>query len=412
MKILQINKFYYPRGGAEHHMFDLAALLASEGHTVIPFAMHHPQNVPTPYSRYFVSEADFSRSSWRAFKEFGRVLYSREAKRQVSKLIADERPDIAHVHLLYHHLSPSVLVALKNAGIPVVLTIHDWKLLCPSYTLFTQGQPCTRCMGGHYGQATAHRCIRNELLPSVLASLEAFFHHAKKYYEEYIDALVAPSHFVKEMFVHFGWPAEKITIVPHFLSPRLPIVADPLPAAHPPRFAYVGRLSPEKGVSELVSYWLDKKIPYSLEMYGTGPLEDELRYTLASQRNGARIVLLGQADRSTLWKRLATASAVVVPTRMYETFGLVVLEALAAGIPVVASRRGALAEIVEQSHAGVLFDWSETGVPLMQALESVLKRSNDWRSRAHHYITTHHQPKSYYQELMAVYHALLTNRPK
>jgi glycosyltransferase involved in cell wall biosynthesis len=408
MKILQLNKFFYPRGGAEHHMFDLIDLLTSKGHTVIPFSMHHPANKPSPYSSYFVSEADFSKSNWRAFKELKRVLYSREAEHKLRHLIHRERPDVAHAHLLYHHLSPSVLVALKKAGIPVVMTIHDWKLLCPNYKLFTEGAPCTRCRGHHYEQATLHRCVRDEVLPSMLASIESWFHHSKRYYEDYIDLLIAPSHFVKEMFEYFGWPKEKIKLLPHFLPPGLEVVETPIPTK--PRFAYVGRLSAEKGIKELVHEWFNKKIPYTLEIYGAGPLEDELRLLLASQKGEPRVVLLGQMDRATLWRRLRSAAGVVIPTLMFETFGLVAIEAFASGIPVIASRRGALSELVERSGAGTLFDWSSSGITLLAALESAWRRRVDLRHRAHVYMSSEHKSDSYYNELMALYHQVLTNR--
>lgn len=418
MKILQINKFFYRRGGAEQHLFDLIDLLQAHGHSVIPFAGAHPKNEPSDYSRYWPSWVEWGNFSWQNIFSIPRLIYSREAKRKLAALIAAERPDIAHAHLIYHHLSPSVLVALKQAKIPVVLTIHDWKLLCPNYILYTEGELCIRCKDRKYIHAARHRCIHNKLLPSLVASLEAYVHHAKRYYEDYIDALIAPSDFVREMFIDFGWPSEKITVLPHFLSNSIERASSPAAGPSPiltigasavePVFVYAGRLSLEKGIRELVNYWIDKKVPYRLDVFGSGELEEELRARVGAA-HCASVVLQGAKPRAYIMEQLPTYSALIIPSLVYEIFGLVAIEAWAQGVPVVAHRRGALTELVTNSKAGVLFDWSEVGISLSDALHDLLAGRNTLAKHALSYLHRHHQSEPYYKALLDIY-ARLTNR--
>ena len=145
MKILMCNSFYYLRGGSERCFFDLMALLRSNGHEVIPFSMHHERNEPTPYDEYFLSAIDFpsmlgkDSSLGDKFTVMERVIYSREARRKIKKLIADTRPDIAHIHGIASETSPSILPALKTAGIPIVQTLHDYRLICPNTSFVSHG---------------------------------------------------------------------------------------------------------------------------------------------------------------------------------------------------------------------------------------------------------------------------------
>lgn len=141
MNILQVNKYYFLRGGAERYLFDATAWLEHEGHTVIPFAMQHPSNVPTPFAPYFVSSVETQKVSFGlgALKTVGRMNYSFEARRQMDRLIRETRPDLAHVHNVYTQLSPSVLLALKQQRIPVVMTVHDHHLVSPQYNIWAQG---------------------------------------------------------------------------------------------------------------------------------------------------------------------------------------------------------------------------------------------------------------------------------
>lgn len=398
MRILQINKFFYRRGGADHHFLDLCDLLEEKGDRVSVFSMQDRRNRPSIYEKYFVSNAEYGRFNPRSFLRPFRILYSLEAERKISALIAKEKPEIAHIHLIYHHLSPSVLVGLKKAGVPVVMTIHDWKALCPNYTLFTEGSPCERCLGGKYIQCYKHRCIKNSPSMSLFAAAEAYFHHAKKYYEKYVDLLIAPSQFVKDKFVHFGWPENKIRVLPHFLP--LGFSVSTLAPSIPPKqlFVYIGRLSPEKGADKLVAWWLKNEPKIPLEVYGDGPLKGKIS-EMVSAASAKNILLHGQASREEIYAGIEDATAVILPSVAWETFGLTAIESWSHGLPVVASNRGAYSELVKRSRAGVLFDWEKDD------LRSALNLSADpaLRQNALSYMALNHAPQDYYDRLMQIY---------
>jgi len=405
MRILQVNKFYYRRGGADHHFLDLCDLLEKHGEAVIPFSMLDERNEPTPYSDYFVSNIELGHVGLSNIFRAGRVLYSFEAKRKITRLIADVEPEIAHLHLIYHHLSPSILPPLKKAGVPVVMTIHDWKAICPNYSLFTEGKPCVRCRGGHYWQSTRHLCMRHSLLRSAMSTVEAYFHHFRRYYEDYIDLLIAPIDFVKEMFVFFGWPENKIVVLPHFLAEDFIRLKKPTSPPVRPRFIYAGRLAPEKGIEQLVETWLKEKIAGGLDIFGEGPLGEKIRSMVAA---GGRkdIVCHGAIGRDELAKRLPNYTAMIMPSVWYEIFGLAAIEAFARGVPVVASQRGSLVELVETSKAGVLFEWEKGPDSLPRALERLYANLEGYRQRAIDYMEGHHQAEEYYAALKNIYFKL------
>jgi len=402
MKILQVNKFFYRRGGADHHFFDLCDLLKKKGNEVVEFSMRDKRNDPSIYENFFVSHAEFGKLNVRSLVNSFRMIYSFEAKRKISALIKKEKPDIAHLHLFYHHLSPSILVALKKAGIPIVMTLHDWKAICPNYSLFTEGAPCERCKGGKYIECAKHRCVHNSLAQSAWASLEAYIHHAKKYYENYIDLYIAPSRFVKDKFIEFGWSEKKIKVLPHFLPSDFKIIDESYPAPNKPCFAYIGRLSKEKGIDRLVEWWIKNKKKDNLEIFGEGPLY-EVTKKMIDNSGMKNIYLRGQTAKEKIFETARDITAVIMPSVGYETFGLTAIESMARGLPVVASNRGALSELIVSSGGGVLFDFDEDN------LNEALNKSSDFNLRlnALNYIGSHHRPDDYYNELIKIYHQLI-----
>ncbi len=350
MKILQVNKFYHLRGGAERYMIDLSHLLEERGHTVIPFAMQHPNNLPSPYQEYFVSQVDTHASPWSAagITAAARVLWSKEAANKMEQLIEKTKPDIAHVHLIYHHLSPSILPVLVRHRIPIVLTLSDYKLICPNYKLYTEGSPCERCRGGKYYEATLHKCLRDSVAASALGSVEMYLHKMLQVYERSVNLFVAPSHFVRDEFVKFGQDGLKIRVFPYFL-PAIPSLEKR--NAREPVILYVGRLSKEKGVDKFLEMVHTLPSPWRIAIVGTGPEEAALK-----ERFGKRsdVVFVGHAAGDALAAWYRRASIVVVPSQFYEPFGIVVIEALSYGVPVIASNRGALPEIIDHEETGLI----------------------------------------------------------
>lgn len=348
MKIVFANKYFFLKGGAERYLFELRDLLAKHGHEVVPFAMEDARDLPTEWKRYFVSpvETERVRFGLSGLKTAGRMLYSFEARRKFAKLLDAAKPDLVHVHNIYHQISPSILPEAKKRGLPVVMTAHDYKLVAPNYSLFHDGAICERTKPDKYLEAVKHRCIKGSRLASALTAFEMMLHKRLGLYRDNVDLIVAPSRFVQALLVEYGLDAAKVAHVPHFVD------ASSWTPRHEGAYAlYVGRLSEEKGVDVLIRAAAKRKdIP--LRVVGTGPAEAALR-TLAKELGAANVAFAGHRTGDELRKEYLGARFVVVPSVWYEVFGLIVLEAYASGKPVVVSQIGGLAELVREGETGL-----------------------------------------------------------
>ena len=375
MKVLQINKFYFDQGGAEHYMFGLIDLLKKNGHQAIPFAMQDQQNVKSEYSEYFPTHVETASPSQvkEKLRVTGRMLYSFEVKKRLGELICKTKPDIAHLHNIYHQLSPSILSVLKKHKIPTVMTVHDYKLVCPNYILYTQGAVCRRCQGGKYYQAVKNKCLKNSSSASCLAAAEAYFHKLIKIYQKNIDLFITPSEFVKNILVEFGFDPKKITVLPHFID--LPRVESQNESSER-YFLYVGRLKQEKGVDVLIK--AISKLPNTrLKIAGTGPDQESL-IKQAHDLGLNNVEFLGQASKQKVIELYQNALATVVPSRVWETFGLVAAESLAQAKPVIAAQVGALPEIVIDNQTGLLFE-AEDSDDLAEKMKYILSNPKQAR---------------------------------
>lgn len=410
MKILQINKFFYRRGGAEVHFLDLCHLLESLGHQVIHFSTLNPANEPSPYSQYFIKDIEMRGryGLWESLKIAGHILYSTETARKLEVLIKKTKPDIAHLHNIYHHFSPSILPVLKKHKIPVVMTLHDYKLICPNYRLYTQGRICERCQKHKYYQAIFHRCIFDRFAPSALAALEMSFHKVWGVYEKNIDVFISPSRFLKDKMREWGIQS-KIEVIPNFINTRYEIRDRRYKNGD--YLLYFGRLSEEKGLLTLIK--AVRQLPgIKLRLVGDGPLKEQLN-NLAPHRKGAgqaikqlnNVVVVGHKTGADLVAEIAGARAVVVPSEWYENCPLSVLEAMSYGKPVIASRLGGLPEIVREGESGRLFSPGNVAelAEKIQWLWSNPKAIKKMGQAAQKQVGEENSPEGYYQELMKIY---------
>lgn len=351
MKVLLVNKFYYRRAGAETAFFNLAELLESRGHTVVPFSTRHPESLRSPYAGDFAAYSELDgpntvRQSVRAARNF---LYSREARIKIERVIEREKPDVAHLHNIYHHLSPSILGPLRKHSIPTVMTLHDYKVVCPAYTLYSHGRTCERCRGGKFARAVFRRCAKGSLAKSVLLAAEATLHGPVLHSYEKVDLFLSPSRFLLDKVREMGF-ARPAALVPNvFFADRF------LPAAPASsrRIVYAGRLAREKGVATFLRAVRD--IPSDVRIIGTGADEGELR-TIAAEAGSASIRFLGHLPFPKLMDEIRDSLFVVCPSEWYENLPFAVLEAFAMGKPVVAARIGGLPELVRDGETGLLFE--------------------------------------------------------
>lgn len=337
MRLLLVNKFLRPVGGAETVFFNEWQWLAAAGHEVIPFGMAHPANVDSPYRHFWLDEVDYRRPT---ASQLARFIWSGEAAEKLANLVRATRPDIAHLHNIYHQLTPSLLPVLSQANIPIILTVHDYKLVCPNYRLYTQGQLCQRCLSGRTWPAFRYRCHKDSWLASAFVALESGLHRQWQSYR-LVNRFIAPSRFGQEMLVRGGYPAEQISNLPHAIA--VPNQASGPTAGGPVLF--VGRLEPEKGVRLVLE--VAGRLPHiPFWLAGEGSLPG--RTTLPN------VTFLGRVAPAGLPPLRRQASLELVPSLWYELFGLTALEGMAAGLPILASNVGALPEIVIDGETGWL----------------------------------------------------------
>jgi len=354
MRVLMLNAFHWLKGGVERTVFDETAWLERAGHEVGHFAIRDARNVPSRFAEHFAPAADYSETTpaWRQLSQLSRALWSEPAERALAGLLAAWRPDVAHVHAPSRYLTPSVIQGLERAGIPTVMTLHDFKPWCTNRVLFARGAMCVRCKGGHHWHAVTTGCVQRSRLKSLVGAIEAYDHDRRAAYRP-VRLWIAPSRFVREQSVELGADAARVRVLAHGVEQAAATggpVADRYPAGLPERFAlYAGRLSDEKGVRLLPA--LARAIaPVPLVVAGGGPLAA----WLGEQAGGGELRLLGHLETGVLAAARARAAVVVVPSLFPETFGYAVAEAQLDGRAVVGSRIGALSELLEHEVTGLL----------------------------------------------------------
>lgn len=349
MKILLANKFFHLNGGSETVFFQERDFLLGQGHDVVDFSMADERNLPSPYADFFVPNTSYNSGGiiTQKLQHAISFVHSSVAVHKIEELILREKPQIAHLHNIYHQLTPSIIPVLKNHNVKVALTLHDYKLVCPSYLALKDEAICNACAGGKFWNAFTMNC-QNSHMRGLLLSAEAMFHKWQKSYDA-VDLFLAPSRFLANL-VGQRIPQEKIKVL------RNGIDVD----NYQPSYAdqgyglYFGRLSKEKGVKTLLRAHQNLKTNLPLKIVGTGPLEEELR------REYPELDFLGYQHGQALQDLIANAAFVVVPSEWYENCSMVVLEAMAFGKPIIGSRIGGIPEQIEDGKTGLLFEMSNT----------------------------------------------------
>lgn len=332
-------------------MLSLCRWLEARGHEVMPFAMEHPENLETPYTKYFVSRVKTSADElvgagvFARAHTFCRMLYSLEARRKLATLIAEHKPDICHLHNIYTQISPSILHTLADQRVPVVMTVHDHHLISPQYNIWADG------CGEDYRnvgimKGTFSRFHKGSLTGSFAQVATYKFHRALHIYERNVQTFITPSAYLKRQLIAGGFPKEKIRVIPygidvHQLEPSY---------THQKYFLFVGRLSEEKGVETIIH--VAKLLPdIQFKIVGRGP-DKEYLHRLAHGMNNVEFLGFRLGDE--LQELYKGACAVLLPSRVHEVFPLILLEAMALGKPVIASEVGGIPEVVLDRQTGFL----------------------------------------------------------
>lgn len=405
MRILQVNKFHYSRGGADKYYLHLGKMLQENGHQVAYFSMKHPKNLPCSEEKYFISRLSFNEGGFKdKLKTPFRMIYSLEAKRKFNQLLQDFKPDIIHIHNIYHQISPSILDAARHHKIPVVMHLHDYKLICPNYQLFTKGKICEACKPDHYFNCTRKCCFKDSFSKSLLATLEMRIHHSwLKIYKKNINTFIAPSLFMKNKVVEFGWSADKIKVVINPFSQSFINSESNLKnnsAAN--YFLYFGRLSPEKGLEILIQ--AAALTGSKIKIAGLGPEEKKLKALAKSLK--VEVDFLGFKEGKDLQQLIVEAKGVIIPSIWYENMPLSLLESLSLGKPVLASNIGGFPEIIQEGINGWLFKAGsvEDLVVKIKALDKIDAKE---MSQAALDSVKNFQPAKHLKEIENIYQAIL-----
>ncbi len=407
MRILYCNKYNFAFSGTEAYLFDVMNLMR-ESHEVALFSMTDPRGEPTPHDRHFLPHMDFKApaSPLIQIKRAGHAIYSPDARSRLRNLIAEFRPDVAHVRNIYHHLSPSILWELKAHNIPVIYHLNDFKLLCPNYNFVAQGEICERCKGKQFWHVITQGCHSGSVATAAVLAAEAYTHRFLKTYEKCVDRFLVPSHFVKAKLVEHGWDSKKIDVLPHFQELR----ADIPPLDQDAAILYAGRLSPEKGVTDLL--YAMKTLPdIKLNIAGDGPQRAQLG-ALSSNLALNNVTFLGHLTGTELDRKISHAKFTVFPSLAYETLGKSILESYAWGRPVVASDLGSRREFVCEGETGVLFRPGDAG-----QLSSAIRFLNDrpqlgeQMGRAgRELLRLRHDPNAHIENLSLMYESLIRRK--
>jgi len=333
MKILLVHNAYQQPGG-EDVVFQLERdMLRAAGHEVLE------------YRRFNDEIREYS--IVRRIGLLGRTVWAGDSHRDVTRLLQQHKPAIAHVHNAFPLISPSIFSACKSENVPVVQTLHNYRLLCPGGNFCRNGKPCEDCITGKFWQGALHACYRDSHAESAAVALMLTVHHARKTWTEMVDCYIVLTEFSRSRYVDFGFPKDKIRVKPNFVDP------DPGPRdGHGSYALFAGRLDPEKGIPTLLKAWLQMSHFHRLRILGDGQLRRE---TEAFAKVYPNVEFTGWLPHASVFEHMKGARFVVFPSEWYENLPLVIIEAFASGVPVIASNLGAMKEVVEHGRTGLLF---------------------------------------------------------
>lgn len=403
MKILLVNKFFYFKGGADTSFFNTARLLKQKGHKVIFFSMKDPKNNNSEYDKYFVENVDYETKGLRGKVDSTlKILYSVEAQKKIEELIMQEKPDIAHLHSIYHQISPSILYSLRKFNIPVVMTLHDYKMVCASYRMLYKGHVCESCKNGAYYHCFWKGCVKNSKAKSLVNTVEMYFHHKILKIYDLVNTFISPSVFLKDKLKKMSFKGN-IAILPYCASLE----------GYTPYYnwteksvLYSGRLSHEKGLFTLLEAM--KGIDTKLKIAGEGPIEKDLKSKVARD-NMQNIDFLGYKNKEELKDEISKSMLCVVPSEWYENYPYAIIESFCLGRLVVGSKIGGIPELVKDNKTGLTFEAGNANdlrlkmSSLIDNTEKVIEMGKNARA----FVEKELNSEKHYEKLIKIYRQLL-----
>lgn len=332
MKILSVHNSYQLPGGEDQVFAQEAELLRAHGHQVFLYRASNEQvNGVNPLVL------------------LGETIWNRQTHQELRTLMQRERPNIVHVHNTFPVISPAAYYAANEEQIPVVQTLHNYRTLCPSAILFRDGQVCEQCVPKQIPwPGIVHACYRGSRLATAAAAAMLATHNYKQTWSKSIAAYIALTDFARNKFIEGGLPADKIIVKPNFLQ------TDPGPGRGKGNYAlFVGRLTPEKGISTLLEAWRQIGNELPLQIAGDGPMAAEVEKAVGEMEG---VTLLKWLPHQEILQRMKDAAVLILPSTWYEGFPMILAEAFAVGLPVIASNLGSMSSIVDHQRTGLHFE--------------------------------------------------------
>ncbi|MFB8791746.1 MAG: glycosyltransferase family 4 protein [Potamolinea sp.] len=393
MRVLLLHNRYQFAGGEDAVVQAEKALLEANNHQVVLLEKSN----------------DEITGVWQKANAAISAIYSSASKQQVSAEIANFCPDVVHVHNFFPLLSPAVYDACQNAGVPVVQTLHNYRLGCPNAMLLRNSKVCEDCLGKIMPlPGIVHGCYRNSRSQSAVVAAMLAVHWLRGTWQEKVDAYIVLTTFQKEKMVQAGLPRGKIFVKPNYVfAPKL--LDDT--TVQGDYALFVGRLSQEKGVATLIEAYRQQDLRIPLKIVGDGPLREELQADVQSAGLENVIEFLGLQDKLTVLSLMQNARFLVFPSIWYETFGLTMVEAFACGLPVLASRLGSMAEIVKDGVTGLHFEAGNSAdlADKMQWANEHPEEMISLGKNARIAYESFYTPENNYQQLLAIYQQVREN---
>lgn len=402
MRILQINKYHYLKGGAETVFFNTMSLLKQHGHTVIPFCLKNKKNLYSEYESYFVDYPELSESTLATkIKNIPTFLYNKRAADQLEKLIINEKPELAHIHLMFNSLSVSILPVLRRHNIPTIMTVHDYRLICPAYTFRnSNGDICEKCKCGLYLNCIFSKCSNGNIPNSILLSMDSYFRSFFYKPIDYIDKFIFVSKFSLQKHIETDISYKMKSTHLYNFTPIETKKTD----EKKDYLLYFGRISYEKGIQTLIDAMTE--LPrISLKIVGTGPLLKTI------QHKPSNVMFEGFKQGEDLKTYIRNAKFVIVPSEWYENNPLAVIESMAIGTPVIGSNIGGIPELIQDSVTGYLYQ-SKSKNDLITTIKKAYTLNNDEYKKmttlGKEFSDLNFSPDAHYKKLINIYQLLLS----
>lgn len=397
MRILLVNKFLFPKGGAETYVFDVGKMLEEHGHEVQYFGLKNKKNIVGNRVNSYMSNMDFSKGVKDNLNAPFRIIYSVEARKKIRVVLDDFQPDVVHLNNIQYHLTPSIILEINKwreqnkKKCRIIYTAHDYQLVCPSHGLFDKNiEPCEKCLDGHYIHCLTTKCLKNSRAKSLLGTIDGYFWKYSQAYS-YVDAYICCSFFLKRKLDTQERFRNK-TIGLHNFKKEMPHLENIKKKGYVLEF---GHLSKDKGTDTLIE--VAKRMPETEFIFiGYGPSSDKMKGI-------SNVKYLGFKTGEDLYRIIAEAAISVCPSEWYENCPFSVIESILLGTPVVGSKMGGIPELIECGKNGELFEAGNAS-DLEEKIKNILKTTESLEKytqgcKEARYETT----VSYYQKLIQIY---------